>query len=813
MIRHDWTRNLVRVGFALGLLALAAGPAAADYDDESYGYFRAIDGSATLIQAGSGNRTPAEINQPVMAGDRILVTGSSRAEIVLPDRNILRLDGGSEVTLEQLAASPDRDDPTTVLRLHDGNILLTVIADSLGDQLPRVDTPNASVYPQAYGTYRITSSQDTWTEVTVRSGKAEVVTDRGSEVVRADETGVVEGDRYASIDVESAANYDSLERWASRLEDEARFASTNDDYLDDNLRYQAAPLARYGGWISVGGRNYWRPRVSVGWTPYSQGRWAYTPAGLTWVSYEPWGWVPYHYGSWDYLPSYGWVWQAGYRWSPAWVYWYWGPSYVGWCPTGYYTSYYRGSYNYFRHGVYGWAGGGWDHWNHWTFVNTSYFRGYRDGYRNGYWDGRRDGRWDSWNVGRHAVPIDELRRHGPLDRGIVTTDTKPLRPDTWDDPRHAIRVLTEGPGGRPRYNQAGGAPAAADGGLPDVTPFIERRRDLPSGVVRTIIADRDGGQTGGDQTGSARPRPGTRGDAGGGVAVIPTDPSTDRRGTTRERPRVGSDTPSTGVVGGAPRGAGSEPGVQSGGRIRGGAPRPEAGGGIGGSGGGVESTPRVRVPRETQQGGSGGAGGSETRTRGTREGGAPRPESTQGESPSSTRERNGDRGGSSERERGASGERNTTSDRGTRGGYARPEPPQSYTPPPSSGTERGRDRGRERDQQDSGSARGGYSRPSYTPPPSSSTRERDRDQGSSSRGGSRPESYSPPPSSSSRERERERYSPPPSSSSRPEASPSRERERARPSEDRGSSSRRGGESGGSSGSSGRQSRERRPPQG
>lgn len=808
MIRHDWTRNLVRVGFALGLLALAAGPAVAD-DDESYGYFRAIDGSATLIQAGSGTRTPAEVNQPVMAGDRILVTGSSRAEVILPDRNILRIDGGTEVTLEQLAASPDRDDPNTVLRLHDGNILFTVIADSLGDQLPRVDTPNAAVYPQAYGTYRITSSQDQFTEVTVRRGKAEVVTDRGSEIVRADETGIVEGDRYADVEVESAASYDNLERWASRLEDESRYASTNDDYLDDNLRYQAAPLARYGGWISVGGRSYWRPRVAVGWQPYSQGRWAYTPAGLTWVSYEPWGWVPYHYGSWDYLPSYGWVWQAGHRWAPAWVYWYWGPSYVGWCPTGYYTSYYRGSYDYFRHGVYGWAGGSWDHWNRWTFVNTDYFRGYRNGYRNGYWDGRRDGWRDQWNVGRYAVPVDELRRHGPLDRGVVTTDTRPLRPDTWDDPRHAIRVLTEGPGGRPRYNQVGGAPAAAGGELPDVTPFIERRRDLPPGVVRSVIADRNGDQTG--QAGGASPRPGTRNDGGtvgrgseprGGVAVIPTDPSTDRRGTTRERPRAGSDTPSY-SGGGAPRGdRGSEPGVQSGGRIRGGAPRPEAEGvGNGRNEGGVQSTPRVRIPRETTQGGQ---GGSETRTRGSREGGAPRPESTQGESPSA-RERNGDRGDSGAR-----------SDRGTRGGYARPEPPQSYTPPPSSSRDRGDRSDRGQGQQDSGT-RGGYSRPSYTPPPSSSTRERERDRDQSgSRGSysrpSRPEppaSYSPPPSS----RDRERTSPPPSSS-RPESSAPSTRERSRPSGgDGGSSSRRSGSDRGSEGGSSSRSRERRPPQG
>ena len=39
------------------------------------------------------------------------------------------------------------------------------------------------------------------------------------------------------------------------------------------------------------------------------------------------------------------------------TYWYWGESYVGWCPTGYYTHFYGNRYGGFRHGVYGWAGG------------------------------------------------------------------------------------------------------------------------------------------------------------------------------------------------------------------------------------------------------------------------------------------------------------------------------------------------------------------------------------------------------------------------------------------------------------------------
>jgi hypothetical protein len=688
MIRNEWTVKLVRAGLALGLLALtAAVPAAAD-GDESYGYFRALDGSATLIQAGSATRAPAEINQPVMAGDRILVAERSRVEIVLPDRNLLRLDGGTEITLEQLAASPDRDDPTTVLRLHEGNLLLTVLADSLGDQLPRIDTANASVYPQDYGTYRITSSQGTWTEVTVRSGKAEVVAGRGSETVRADETATVDGERSSSIDIDSAASYDSLEHWADRLRDEARYASSNDNYLDDSLRYQAAPLARYGAWISISGRSYWRPRVDVGWRPYSQGRWTYTPAGLTWVSYEPWGWVPYHYGSWDYLPSYGWVWQAGYTWSPAWVYWYWGPSYVGWCPTGYYTSFYRHDYASFRFGVYGWAGGSWDHWNHWTFVDTDYFRGHRNGYHDG-----RDGRRDDWNVGRHAVPIDELRRHGPLDQGVVTTDTRPLRPDTWDDPRHGMRVLTESPGGRPRNGA---------GELPDVTPFIERRHELPAGVVRTVVADGGGDQTG---RGGARPggvtrdRNGRGAEPAGGVATIPTDPSTDRR---ESAPR-----PANPSIDNRGEQRGEQPRV---GRSRpegGGAPRPEA-------------TENREPPSSSRSRDRGNQGGDSR-------GGYARPETPRSYNPppSSSRERERDQGQQS----------------GSRGGYSRPEPPPSYSPPPSSS--------RERERESSPPPSSSRERERESSPPPSSSRERERE--------------SSPPPSSSHERERE-SSPPPSSS-------------------------------------------------
>ena len=459
---------------AAGLLGLAV-PAAAE--NGSYGYFRVVEGSATVMQAGTEERASAEINQPVLAGDRIWVPDRSRIEVVLADRNIVRVDGGSELLLERLAASPYRDDRATVLRLLEGNLQLVVTQDSLGDELPRIETPNATIYPQNFGVYRITADREGWSEVVVRRGTAEVVTERDKIELQADERTVIDGDRYADSEVQQAGGFDPLERWGRELDDD--YASADLRYVDDDLRYEAAPLARYGSWIDVEGSRYWRPRVAADWRPYWQGRWIYTPSGLTWISSEPWGWVPYHYGSWDYLPAYGWVWQPGYVFSPAWVYWYWGPSYVGWCPTGYYTHYYgpRFGVNFgFRFGVYGWAGGDWGHFHRWNFIQSAYFdnhHGNRHGSRDGYWDGHR-------NVNRFAVEIGSSGRgRAPLERGVITTDTKPLRPTTWGNHNEALHAL--------RVDRSGRSAGAAE--LPDVTSFIARKPDLPATVARHVRAD------------------------------------------------------------------------------------------------------------------------------------------------------------------------------------------------------------------------------------------------------------------------------------------------------------------------------------
>ena len=95
-------------------------------------------------------------------------------------------------------------------------------------------------------------------------------------------------------------------------------------------------LSPYGNWILAGDYGYcFQPNVAVSnsdWRPYSDGYWAYTDVGWTWVSYEDFGWATYHYGRWANLESYGWLWVPGYEWGPAWVSWRTGGDYVGWAP-------------------------------------------------------------------------------------------------------------------------------------------------------------------------------------------------------------------------------------------------------------------------------------------------------------------------------------------------------------------------------------------------------------------------------------------------------------------------------------------------
>lgn len=106
---------------------------------------------------------------------------------------------------------------------------------------------------------------------------------------------------------------------------ENQYFSFNDFYTN---------LAPYGQWIEDQHYGFvWSPDVESDFRPYyTNGRWAQTDYGNTWVSDYNWGWACFHYGRWIFDSYYGWLWVPGSTWGPAWVSWRAGAGSFGWAP-------------------------------------------------------------------------------------------------------------------------------------------------------------------------------------------------------------------------------------------------------------------------------------------------------------------------------------------------------------------------------------------------------------------------------------------------------------------------------------------------
>lgn len=95
-------------------------------------------------------------------------------------------------------------------------------------------------------------------------------------------------------------------------------------------------LSPYGRWAThpQQGR-VWYPSVHADFSPYgTNGYWAFTDAGWTWISDFQWGWAPFHYGRWFFETSSGWGWVPDVNWSPGWVVWKRAEGFYGWAPIG-----------------------------------------------------------------------------------------------------------------------------------------------------------------------------------------------------------------------------------------------------------------------------------------------------------------------------------------------------------------------------------------------------------------------------------------------------------------------------------------------
>lgn len=327
------------------MVALAApGAAFAEDDATSLSYISYVERYATLRPAHDKETLDVVVNMPVLAGDRLATARGARLEIVLADATTVWMDEFSTLDFDALAFSRDNPAPRTALYLSDGTAAFELPAHGLGDATLRVDTPAGVLFLQRPGLYRLDVDRGQ-VEIRSFSGLAELPSGAGSSLLRAGQQAYLS----TSGRLETQALYeprDEFWRWVSERRRPAPPSRTAEQ-LGVRVASRAAILDSYGDWIYVDSYWAWRPRVAVTWVPYSYGRWYWTPVGWTWISYEPWGWYPYHYGSWTYHPRHGWLWCWDWVWGPAWVHWFYSGSYIGWCPRGYYDSWYWGRYRHY----------------------------------------------------------------------------------------------------------------------------------------------------------------------------------------------------------------------------------------------------------------------------------------------------------------------------------------------------------------------------------------------------------------------------------------------------------------------------------
>ncbi len=280
----------------------------------------------------------ATVNLPVFEND-IAGTTDGHLELYLGKLNYLRLDYDTEVSLEK---APVLRKTNAVIRVLNGGIYLDV--NRLDNEKDiEVQTPDCGVFILDSGLYRINVIPGQGTEVYVHDGLAEVAGEDYSRNVRENQKMVMaDGVVRERPFYFASSGTDDFDRWNEQRIDTVGYARySTSRYLDEGYEDWEYELSRHGRWQyeTTFNTHVWIPyNIGTQWRPYYHGRWIWSSDyGYVWNSYDPWGWYTHYYGRWHWDTYSGWYWIPGYRWSPAWVSWFWDDYHYGWCPLSYWN--------------------------------------------------------------------------------------------------------------------------------------------------------------------------------------------------------------------------------------------------------------------------------------------------------------------------------------------------------------------------------------------------------------------------------------------------------------------------------------------
>jgi hypothetical protein len=267
-----------------------------------------IQGNVSLEPNGADSFSQAEINYPLTGGDRVYADNTSFGELQTAGLAV-RLGNGADVTVSSLT------DNIAQFGLAQGSIRVRTRSLASFNGAPatvEVDTPNGAIVVDQPGDVRVDSyPQDDTTVVTVSSGAVEVTGQNLDQQIGPNQSLRLAGSNPVYAEQVQLLPPDGLDQFDQQRE-QRRERSNAYRYVSPDM-IGAADLDDYGDWQAGNNQGYgavWYPRgVPGGWTPYSNGHWAWVaPWGWTWVEAEPWGFAPFHYGRWaNFGGRWGWV--------------------------------------------------------------------------------------------------------------------------------------------------------------------------------------------------------------------------------------------------------------------------------------------------------------------------------------------------------------------------------------------------------------------------------------------------------------------------------------------------------------------------
>ena len=264
-----------------------------------------IRGAVSFVPAGENDWAEAQLNRPLITGDKLWTDRGSRAELEIGSAAV-RIDEQTSFDFLNL------DDQTAQVELTQGALNLRV-RRLYDNQVYEIDTPTLAFVINRVGEYRIsvTPNGDA-TIVTVVQGGGDAYGEDGARFrVEEGQSVTFNDSQLRDYYTDSLPPPDDFDQFIIQRNGRWDHATSRQYVSEDVIGYQ--DLDDNGEWSDVPeyGHVWYPTSVEVGWAPYHRGHWGWVGSyGWTWIDDASWGFAPFHYGRWAYIGN-RWGWCPG----------------------------------------------------------------------------------------------------------------------------------------------------------------------------------------------------------------------------------------------------------------------------------------------------------------------------------------------------------------------------------------------------------------------------------------------------------------------------------------------------------------------